>query len=277
MADSSNDTQSNIIDIAADGDLILVVGPEKMSLHVHSLFLKSSSKFFAALLGPNWKEGQKTIGQDGPTKVQLPEGDSAALRIICAIIHHRISLMPWNLAASKVFEVAVAADEYDCIGVLKFASEVWFYRGIKTTFAHLLYFTAAAYLFKNAKAFKELTKTLVLEYNGLYYGPLSERLESVMPWRVFCKCLVISVDRLSKQLIGHYVALLGEQRSCARASLTNILLGARHGATCPKHCGWASSYQSAYCNFSNVRVFGRCNHNCSLLQWETREFCLSQL
>lgn len=52
------DTKSNtIIKIAADGDLVLTVGPEEVRLRVNSLFLKAASKPFSAMLGPDWKEG----------------------------------------------------------------------------------------------------------------------------------------------------------------------------------------------------------------------------
>ncbi|KAM0499108.1 hypothetical protein ACHAP8_005816 [Fusarium lateritium] len=46
-----------IIDIAPDGDLILVVGPKKTKLRVRSTLLAAASKPFSAMLGPNWKEG----------------------------------------------------------------------------------------------------------------------------------------------------------------------------------------------------------------------------
>jgi hypothetical protein len=44
---------SIIIKIAADGDVILVIGPEKVKLRVHSLFLKEASKPFSAMFGPD--------------------------------------------------------------------------------------------------------------------------------------------------------------------------------------------------------------------------------
>ena len=60
---------TTLVDIAADGDVILVVGPEKIRLRVHSLNLKATSKPFSAMLGPIWKEGRDLL-QDG--SVELP-------------------------------------------------------------------------------------------------------------------------------------------------------------------------------------------------------------
>ena len=47
---------STVVKIAADGDVILVVEPEKVKLRVLSLFLKAASKPFSAMFGPDWKE-----------------------------------------------------------------------------------------------------------------------------------------------------------------------------------------------------------------------------
>jgi len=64
-----------------------VAGPEKVKLRVHSLFLKAPSKSFSAMFGPNWKEGYNMPSRDGPVEVPLSEGNAAALKFICAIIH----------------------------------------------------------------------------------------------------------------------------------------------------------------------------------------------
>jgi len=49
-----------VINIAPDGDVILVVGPSRSQiskLRVHSLFLTTASKVFSAMFGPHFKEG----------------------------------------------------------------------------------------------------------------------------------------------------------------------------------------------------------------------------
>jgi len=46
-------------DIAQDGDVILIVGDEKVRLRVYSQYLGSASDIFSAMFGPDWSEGQK--------------------------------------------------------------------------------------------------------------------------------------------------------------------------------------------------------------------------
>ena len=46
-----------VVNIATDGDVILIVGPEKARLRVQSLFLKAVSNPFSVMFGPDWKEG----------------------------------------------------------------------------------------------------------------------------------------------------------------------------------------------------------------------------
>ena len=188
MEVSRDNEQSESVEIVIDGDVILIVGAEKMKLRVYSLFLKAVSKPFSAMLGPDWKEGQDMLGRDGPVELPLPEGNAAALKIICAIVHHRSEIVPRNLTAGEIFRIAVTADEYDCFDALEFASGHWLQPG-ENTAADLLLLTAAAYLFNNASAFKEITKALILNHNGSYLALPREELESAITWRVFCKYL----------------------------------------------------------------------------------------
>ncbi len=186
MEDIGADNQSDILEIAADGDIILVVGSDEVKLRVHSIFLKAASTPFSAMLGPNWKEGHDMLSLDGPVELLLPEGNATALTVICAVIHHQNRMVPHHLAARDVYNIAVTADEYDCIGALRFASDSWLQLG-KSSAADLMLLTAAAYLFNNAAAFKEITKALILDYHGSYLALSCREVELAMTWRVFCK------------------------------------------------------------------------------------------
>jgi hypothetical protein len=44
-----------IEEVAKDGDVILVVGPEGRRMRVSSCVLRIASKVFAAMFGPNWR------------------------------------------------------------------------------------------------------------------------------------------------------------------------------------------------------------------------------
>lgn len=185
-----DDKLSKVVDIAAAGDVILVVGSENVRLRVHSLTLKATSKPFSALLGPNWKEGRDLLDEDGFVELLLPEDNAMAMEYICAIIHHKNKMLSTTMTPDDFLEVVVTADKYDFVDALTFASESWL-RPRNTNADELMALTAAAYALQNAQAFRDLTKALVLNHGGSYLSLSSKRIEAVMSWRVFCKNLLI--------------------------------------------------------------------------------------
>jgi hypothetical protein len=188
MEEQRDNKRDTTVQIAADGDVILVVGPEMVKLRVHSLFLKAASKPFSAMFGPDWKEGDNMLERDGPVELPLPEDNAAAMELICAIIHHRNEGIRHTLPARDVLGIAVTADKYDCVDALKFASQTWLCPSEHEA-SDLMLLTAAAYLFRNALAFKVITKAMILTHSGPYIALLCEEVESAMTWRVFCKYL----------------------------------------------------------------------------------------
>jgi hypothetical protein len=176
----------DVDEITADGDVILVVGPEEVKLRVHSLFLRAASKPFSAMFGPYWKEGHNMLDRDEPVELLLPEDNASALKLVCAIIHHQNNIVPQNLAAGDVLGIAIVADKYDCVDALKFASGNWLQLG-ENEAGDLMILTAAAYLFQNARAFKEITRALILYHDDPYFALSREEVESTMTWTVFCK------------------------------------------------------------------------------------------
>lgn len=95
--------------------------------------------------------------------------------------------MPTSLTPDVILDVAIIADKYDCVDILKFAAYHWLRPGKDLLPPSLILLTAAAYMFQNAEAFKELTKALVLEYEDPYLDLARQELESVIPWKVYCK------------------------------------------------------------------------------------------
>ena len=128
------------------------------------------------------------VDRDGPVEISLPEDNAAALKCVCAIIHHRNKMVPENLTAGDVFGIAVTADKYGCIDALEFASERWL-QPRQNDAGDLLLLTAASYLFQNAPAFKEITNAMILNHSGSYLALSCEEVESAMTWRVLCKYL----------------------------------------------------------------------------------------
>lgn len=187
MDELSNHNQEAFVNMAPDGDCILVVGPDTVKLRVHSLFLRTASRPFSAMFTPEWKEGNALLSQAGPIEILLPEDDATHMRLLCAIIHNKNEEVPANLPARNVLGVAIAADKYDCVQAVKFASDNWL-RGRHDETSDLVAFAAAAYLLWNENAFKEITKRMILTHDGPYYNLCSSEVRSVMDWRVFCKC-----------------------------------------------------------------------------------------
>merc|ERR1712000_387159 len=226
MANPRDIETAKIVEIAPDGDLILIVGPEKAKLRVYSMLLVAVSKPFSVMFGPDWREGRDMLNRDGPAELRLPEDNAYALKIICSIVHHQNREVPQTFAPDDILALAVTADKYDCAHALRFASESWL-RPSRDEAGNLM-LTAAAYLFRNAQAFKETTRALILDYDGSYLALSCQQVESGMPWEIFC--------------------LLEEQRGLARLKIAEILIaGVDDGiGRCWHKCGWTSKYAYAY-------------------------------
>jgi hypothetical protein len=65
------------------------------------------------------------LGVEYDVPCQFQSDNAAALKLVCAIIHHRNKMVPQTLAAGDILEIAVTADQYDRIDALKFASGNW--------------------------------------------------------------------------------------------------------------------------------------------------------
>lgn len=185
MAETQDNSLTAIVNIAADGDVILVVGPEKIRFCVYLLILKAALKLFSAMLGSNGKEGCD-LHKNGFVDLLLPEDNVMVMECVCAIIHHQNKMLLDMMALYEILEVAITVDKYDFVDALKFVSECWL-QSRNAIAKELMILTATVYVFKNAQAFKELTKALILNYGGSYLSLSTEKIESVMSWKVFCK------------------------------------------------------------------------------------------
>ncbi|KAF7557871.1 hypothetical protein G7046_g5934 [Stylonectria norvegica] len=111
---------------ALDGDLILVVGEEKAQIRVHSLFLKTASLVFAAMLGPNFSEGKRLRESSGdPVFVDLPDDEPEAFATVCHVLHGSNKIIE-ELSIEGMADVAVLVDKYDFVSRFKFPVYWWF-------------------------------------------------------------------------------------------------------------------------------------------------------
>lgn len=107
--------------------MYLLVGPDLKPLRVSSQILRNASRYFSNLFGPNFAEGQNLSSSD-PKEVLMPDDDAHTMGMICNIIHLSNDAVPLIPAPEEVFEVAVAADKFDCASAVKLASISWLKR-----------------------------------------------------------------------------------------------------------------------------------------------------
>jgi hypothetical protein len=174
------------VSIAANGDVYLLVGPDWKRLRVSSQILRNASTYFSNLFGPNFAEGQNLSSSD-PKEVRMPDDNARAVETICNIIHLRNDAVPLRLAPEEVFEIAVAADKFDCVSAVKLASIFW----LKTSgtevqvVSELARLLGAAYILDNGDAFGEITLAMMMQHKESYL-PLVEHLLNFVPWEVLC-------------------------------------------------------------------------------------------
>jgi len=172
QAEMTETAPGGVVEIAPDGDLILVVGKsdDMVKFKVHSLCLKLASKVFTAMFGPNWAEG-KALSKDNPKEIALPEDDPVAMRKICQILHQQIeALADEVLTVAELAHLALAADKYDVVHLLSRFCSIWMDNiVISTTEDRLICLSAVSY-FTPGNTWKWMFELVSLEdYSFNYY------------------------------------------------------------------------------------------------------------
>jgi hypothetical protein len=182
-----NHKQGRVVDIAHDGDLLLIVGKEEVRLRVYSQCLKTASSVFSAMFGPHWIEGQN-LSTESPTEVVLWEDDADAMDIICCVIHHRTALVPDRLTSTKILQIAIEVDKYDLTSTFRWVSPEWLKpSSTKEDLVHTGHLLAAAFLLNDSDAFMALIMKLIVDYGGSYLSLCKDPMISqVLPTEVFC-------------------------------------------------------------------------------------------
>ncbi|KAJ5751459.1 uncharacterized protein N7511_008424 [Penicillium nucicola] len=186
MSDHEEAQPACVVEIAETGDVFLVTGPEKLKLRVESLILKATSKPFAAMLGPNWTRGREQPSSEKPVEILLPEDNAVSLKYICAVTHSRSQMIPKDVSAQDILDIAILADKYDFFDALEMASRSWLQVCEKNEAGNMA-LMAAAFVFGNAQSFRQTSKALVMDYAGSYLEIYTERIEKIMDWRAVCK------------------------------------------------------------------------------------------
>ena len=192
-ASSPSNAPSETCAIAPTGDTILVVGDRKIGLRVHSLCMRNGSKVFDAMFGPHFTEGQPTNGSL-PKEIHMPDDDAKAMTTICKVIHHRNDLLPDVLEPGELPEIAVTADKYDCVIVLKYVMTQWLVFKEPVIFLDLGSLMVAAYILNNPNAFLQITHKLITGTSDSYHSLVNVKYGEIIPLSVYCKCIPLSTS-----------------------------------------------------------------------------------
>ncbi|KAF5006467.1 hypothetical protein FDECE_7154 [Fusarium decemcellulare] len=173
--------------IAHDGDVILIAGPEKKMLKVHSQCLCAASRVFDTMLSPRWRKGE--MSSEDPLEVDLSEDDADAIRLVCLVVHHRCNEIPENLTPEELLQVAIVVEKYLLTTAFQYVRARWF--KTKNNFNDVLvgngYMLAAAYLLGDAEAFAAHSHALVLNTSAPYHYLMKEMpLKKFLPLEVIC-------------------------------------------------------------------------------------------
>lgn len=134
------------------------------------------------MFGPNFREGQLQTNS-GPREIPLPEDDPFAMQIICNVAHSRS--VPDTMPSAHLIAIACAADKYDAVALLHFASSRWCslaIERIQRTFRlkDACNMMVAAYVLKDSQTFRKTTEEIIFQYNQSFRG-IESFLGDIMP------------------------------------------------------------------------------------------------
>ncbi|KAF2846227.1 hypothetical protein T440DRAFT_406303 [Plenodomus tracheiphilus IPT5] len=252
MSNTQNELTSAVnIDIAEDGNVVLIVGPEERRLRVSASSLGNVSKVFRTMFGPHFSEGQD-LGDisSGPNEVHMLEDNADAIEIICSLIH--FCSVRQEVGPDLMLHIAVAADKFDCSVVLQHASVLWLNPKNSKDLVELANLMAASYILDNSKAFSQVTFAMAFSHADSYLvlGEQDLGLDSSVLLKICC--------------------LLEELRGLLRTEVEQLLIA---GATsCGSDssscsCAWSSRHSLAYMEqLETSRLQPRHLHGMSLMQ-----------
>ena len=126
-------------------------GPAECRITLSSKHLAVASPVFSRMFQLGFKEGSQLA--TGDLELSLPEDDSDAMLVFLHVIHGRVRSVPRALSLSKLVQLALLADKYDCAEPLGLFVGMWAGNvpGIKphfTTGGSLLRWLCISWVFK---------------------------------------------------------------------------------------------------------------------------------
>lgn len=99
--------------ISQDGNVMLEVGqPITTRLQVSSKVLAAASHYFAALLGPRFREGRTLLAFE-TVNIPVPEDNPRAMGDMCRLLHGQNvpELADPDVSAERIYDLAVVVDK----------------------------------------------------------------------------------------------------------------------------------------------------------------------
>ncbi|KAF4416248.1 hypothetical protein FACUT_12723 [Fusarium acutatum] len=111
--------------VIPDGDMVLVVGPERLRIQVSSEFLSLASPVFDAMLNLKFSEGIKLHESNkSPVDIKLTEDDGLATAQALKTLHGSYPEM-LLLNPDQIQKVSIMVDKYDMSARFAMAGTVW--------------------------------------------------------------------------------------------------------------------------------------------------------
>lgn len=195
-----------------EGDIVLVVGNDKVRIFAPSCLLCIASRSFARMLGPNFKEGQ--IDKASTRKeISLPD-ESSAMEILCNILHHRHSASFFP-KATDVSDLAILADKYDCIGATALAAAAWIQPNSAQDARDLGLLLSSASMYGLPEAFFKTSASLIWGHRGTYnvLGDVPDFVER-LGWETIRRSIFTRQDVRELKVLHSTIGREAQRRSC---------------------------------------------------------------
>ncbi|KAH7173823.1 uncharacterized protein B0J16DRAFT_406195 [Fusarium flagelliforme] len=125
--DSQRQAPNNLSfeDFAPGGDVVFIV-KGKTRVRVYSDVMKRASLVFAAMLGPNFKEGRALAeASTTPVEIALPEDNPGPFGWICRALHCQASTKLWKPVTAQLLSVWMLIDKYDMKDGMQLSLGFW--------------------------------------------------------------------------------------------------------------------------------------------------------
>ena len=99
--------------IAPDGDLVLVIGPQKSRIRAKSALVAQAFPIFRAMLVPSLKKGHALAsGSFEATEIDFPEDDPEPFELALSILHEATATQI-RPSLDSLYKLACLVDKYD--------------------------------------------------------------------------------------------------------------------------------------------------------------------